>query len=48
MGHENRRSYRRTAAFIALHARRRPRHIAVIRDGAPITYAALHRDLLRR
>ena len=44
MGH-NRDSYRRTAAFIALHARRRPGHPAVIRDQVPITYAALQRDL---
>jgi acyl-CoA synthetase (AMP-forming)/AMP-acid ligase II len=35
----------RLAAYIALHARRRPGHPAIIRDGAEITYAALHRDL---
>jgi acyl-coenzyme A synthetase/AMP-(fatty) acid ligase len=35
----------RLAAYIALHARRRPGHPAIIRDGTPISYAALHQDV---
>jgi acyl-coenzyme A synthetase/AMP-(fatty) acid ligase len=35
----------RIAAHIALHASRRPDAIAVLRQGDPITYARLHRDL---
>jgi acyl-coenzyme A synthetase/AMP-(fatty) acid ligase len=35
----------RIAAYVALHARRRPDHIAVLRPGDPVTYARLHRDL---
>ena len=38
-------TYRRLAAYIRLHARRRPDHIAVLRDGAAITYARLERDV---
>jgi acyl-coenzyme A synthetase/AMP-(fatty) acid ligase len=37
--------YRRVAAFVQLHARRRPAHIAVLANSHPITYARLHQDL---
>jgi acyl-coenzyme A synthetase/AMP-(fatty) acid ligase len=33
------------ARHIALHARRRPHHVAVLGNGAQITYATLHQDL---
>ncbi len=36
---------RRLAAYVRLHARRRPGHVAVLRDGAAITYARLERDV---
>jgi acyl-coenzyme A synthetase/AMP-(fatty) acid ligase len=36
---------RRVAEHVAFHARRRPGHAAVIRNGTPITYAALAQDL---
>ena len=35
----------RVAACVRLHARRRPAHVAVLRGDAPVTYAALDRDL---
>jgi acyl-coenzyme A synthetase/AMP-(fatty) acid ligase len=35
----------RIAAHIALHARRRPGAVAVLRGDGPVTYAHLHRDL---
>jgi acyl-coenzyme A synthetase/AMP-(fatty) acid ligase len=38
-------SYFRVAAYVALHARRRPGHVAVVANDRPITYAKLHRDL---
>ncbi len=37
--------YFRTAAYIRLHARRRPGRIAVVADGRRVTYAVLDRDL---
>lgn len=33
------------AAYVALHARRRPDHVAVLGNGAPVTYAMLDHDL---
>ncbi len=36
---------RATADYIALHARRRPDHPAIISNGRVTTYAALHREL---
>jgi acyl-coenzyme A synthetase/AMP-(fatty) acid ligase len=39
------KTLRRVADFVALHARRRPGHPAIIRNAAPITYAALAQDL---
>ena len=39
------RLYRPVAAAIAFHARRRPAHSAVIRDGAAVGYAAFGRDV---
>jgi acyl-coenzyme A synthetase/AMP-(fatty) acid ligase len=38
-------TYRRLAAYVRLHARRRPDYIAVLRDGDAITYARLERDV---
>lgn len=38
-------AYRRTAAYIGWHARRRPQQAAILRNGAPISYATLDRDL---
>lgn len=35
----------RTAAFVRLHARRRPDHVAVLGNGRAVTYAMLDRDL---
>jgi acyl-coenzyme A synthetase/AMP-(fatty) acid ligase len=43
--HTAKSSYRRVAAYVALHARRRPGHVAVLADGRPVTYAKLHQDL---
>jgi len=37
----------RVSSFISLHARRRPEHVAVIRNGMPVTYARLDQDLRR-
>jgi fatty-acyl-CoA synthase len=41
----NRRPLRCTADFIALHARRRPDHVAVMSEDRETTYAALHVEL---
>jgi acyl-CoA synthetase (AMP-forming)/AMP-acid ligase II len=38
-------SYMRVAAYVALHARRRPGHVAVVANDRPVTYAKLHQDL---
>ena len=40
-----RTGYQRIAAYVRWHARRRPAHPAVIRDGAAVSYAAFDRDL---
>lgn len=37
--------YPRVVAYVRLHARRRPQHVAVLRGDEPVTYAALNHDL---